>query len=166
MSLPRADESGLTYLCVVMNAYSDDENNMACTDAKNLLEMCLNNFSYTGVLSEKSIICEIPVRLAVNTDYVTLLPGAELKALLPTDLDYASEITVEPRVSDDYASAPGYEGEVYGEAVVKNTGTKRYLDLFRLLRVKTLIRATFYTFWTGLKILLPAGGSGFLPYLP
>lgn len=114
-----ADESGLTYLCVVMNAYSDDENNMACTDAKNLLEMCLNNFSYTGVLSEKSIICEIPVRLAVNTDYVTLLPGAELKALLPTDLDYASEITVEPRVSDDYASAPVYEGEVYGEAVVK-----------------------------------------------
>ena len=38
---------------------------------------------------------------------------------MPTDLDYASEITVEPRVSDDYASAPVYEGEVYGEAVVK-----------------------------------------------
>ena len=31
---------------------------------------------------------------------------------MPTDLDYASEITVEPRVSDDYASAPVYEGEV------------------------------------------------------
>lgn len=115
-----SDDTGLTYLCVVMNARSSEEDvNAACIDAKALLEMCVKNFAYTGVLSEKNIICEMPVRLAVDTDYVTLFPSEELKALLPINFDYSEEITIEPRVSEDYATAPVYEGEKYGEAVVK-----------------------------------------------
>lgn len=113
------DESGLTYICVIMNAYADEETNRACTDAAALLSMCLNNFAYTTVLSPKTLISELPVHLAVDTDYVTLLPGAELKALLPKDLDFAADISTEPRVSEDYATAPVKEGEVFGEVVVK-----------------------------------------------
>ena len=116
------DDSGLNYLCVVMNAHTIDDVNMACVDAANLLKTCIENFSYSTVLSEKNVICEIPVRLAADTDYVTLLPKSDLKAILPNELDYASEITVEPRVSKDYASAPVYEGDVFGEAVVKYKG--------------------------------------------
>ncbi len=117
-----SSDEGLTYLCVVMNAPSDSENNFACVDAKNLLKMCLDKFAYADVLSHKSLFCEIPVRLAVDTDYVTLLPGSDVKALLPKDFDYASDITVEPRVSEDYATAPIHEGDVFGEAVVKYKG--------------------------------------------
>ena len=116
------DESGLTYICVIMNAHADDETNRACTDAAALLSMCLNNFSYTTVLSPKTLISELPVHLAVDTDYVTLLPGAELKALLPKELDFAADITTEPRVSEDFAIAPVKEGQVFGEVVVKYKG--------------------------------------------
>ncbi len=115
-----SDDSGMNYICVVMNSRSDKKDvNAACLDAAALLRMCLSNFTYSSVLSTKNIICEIPVRLAVDTDYVTLLPEKELKALLPKNLDYTKEITIEPRVSEDYATAPIYEGNRYGEAVVK-----------------------------------------------
>lgn len=114
-----SDESGMTYICVVMNSRNESEENAACADAVALMKMCLGNFTYSRVLSPKNIICEIPVKLAVDTDYVTLLPENELKALLPKNLDYAKDITIEPRVSEDYAIAPIFEGVKYGEAVVK-----------------------------------------------
>ena len=116
------DTSGLTYLCVVMGSYADEENDMACVDAANLLQMCLDTFTYSSVLSQKTLFCEIPVRLAVDTDYVTLLPREDVQALLPKDFDYAADISIEPRVNDDYATAPIYEGDVFGEAVVKYKG--------------------------------------------
>ena len=116
------DDTGLTYLCVVMNAYADKETNAACTDATALLKLCLDNFAYIGVISPNVLVSELPVHLAVDTDYVTLRPGAELKALLPKELDYAAEISTEPRVSEDYATAPVREGEVFGELVVKYKG--------------------------------------------
>lgn len=116
------DESGLTYICVIMNAYADEESNRACTDAAALLSMCLNHFAYTTVLSPKTLISELPVHLAVDTDYVTLLPAEELKALLPKELNFAADISTEPRVSEDFAIAPVKEGEAFGEVVVKYKG--------------------------------------------
>lgn len=118
-----SDESGMTYICVVMNAYSSDETNYACIDAAELLKMCLQKFKYSGVLTSKTVICEIPVTLAVDTDYVTLLPQNGISALLPADFNYETDISVEPRISCDYTEAPIYEGDVYGEAVVKYKDT-------------------------------------------
>lgn len=112
-------ESDLTYICVVMNSPSDKETNYACTDAKKLLQMALNDFKSHEVLTEKSVVCEVPVHLAVDTDYVTLRPDASVKALLPKNMNFSEDIYIEPRVSDDYISAPVYEGIKYGEAVVK-----------------------------------------------
>ncbi len=114
-----ADDSGMTYICVVMNAYSSDDTNLACIDATKLLKMTLEKFKYSDVLSEKTVICEIPVELAVDTDYVTLLPDSKLSSLLPADFNYETDISVEPRISIDYATAPVKEGDAYGEAVVK-----------------------------------------------
>ena len=62
------------------------------------------------------------MHLAVDTDYVTLLPAEELKALLPKELNFAADISTEPRVSEDFAIAPVKEGEAFGEVVVKYKG--------------------------------------------
>ena len=113
------DDNGLTYICVVMNAPSDEKESFACLDAVNLLKMCLKQFTYSVVLSSKNIVCEVPVKLAVDTDYVTLLPGEELMARLPANMNYSEDITIEPRVTSEYATAPIYEGDKLGEAVVK-----------------------------------------------
>ena len=113
------DDSGMTYICVVMNAYSPDKTNLACIDATTLLKMALSKFRYSGVLTEKTVICEIPVELAVDTDYVTLLPEGGLSALLPADFSYENDISIEPRIGYKAASAPIKEGDVFGEAVIK-----------------------------------------------
>ena len=114
-----ADESGMTYICVVMNAYTTDDTNYACKDATELLKMTLGKFKYSGVLTEKTVICEIPVQLAVDTDYVTLLPQNGMSTLLPSDFNYEKDISIEPRISYKAATAPVKEGNIYGEAVIK-----------------------------------------------
>ena len=114
-----SDETGMTYICVVMNAYSTDDENHACIDATALMNMVLSNFKYSGILSEKTIISEMPVELAVDTDYITLLPDSGLNALLPKDFNYETDISIEPRISYSAATAPIKEGDAYGEAVIK-----------------------------------------------
>lgn len=113
------DSAGLTYICVIMNAYADSEVNTACSDSAALLRYFTAHFALTTVLSPKTLIAELPVHLAVDNDYVMLLPASELKALLPIELDFAADITTEPRVSEDYATAPVTAGETFGEVVVK-----------------------------------------------
>ena len=81
--------------------------------------MTLGKFKYSGVLTEKTVICEIPVELAVDTDYVTLLPQTGMRALLPSDFNYEKDISIEPRISYTAATAPVKEGNIYGEAVIK-----------------------------------------------
>lgn len=114
-----SDDSGMTYICVVMNSYSADDTNHACLDATALLKMSLEKFKWAGVLTEKTVICEIPVKLAVDTDYVTLIPDSTLSALLPADFSYENDISIEPRISYDFATAPIKSGDAYGEAVIK-----------------------------------------------
>ena len=177
------DKDGMTYLCVVMNAVaSENEESAACADAAALLKACLENFSYTDVLTQRNNICEIPVTLAVDTDYVTLLPESGMKALLPNTLDYAAEISIEPRVSEAHATAPVYEGQVYGEAVVKyrgetilgavNLAASRDIDksnvlylldraerlvLGRWFRVFAISAAVLFVFYFGLSVAVQRG---------
>lgn len=112
-------ENGIPFLCVVMNAVNGNETDAACADAYKLLSVCLNDFVYADVLSEKSAVCEVEVRLASGSDYVTLYPKSDVKALLPKDFDYLQDITVEPRIPEAYVNAPVAEGQTLGEAVVK-----------------------------------------------
>ena len=114
-----SDASGMTYICVVMSAHTTDEINHACNDAKALMDLVKTKFKYSGVLTKKTIISEIPVELAVDTDHITLLPDSDVSALLPVDFSYENDISIEPRVGFDAATAPIAEGDYYGEAVVK-----------------------------------------------
>ncbi|MBO4343344.1 MAG: D-alanyl-D-alanine carboxypeptidase [Clostridia bacterium] len=139
------DRSGLTYICVVMNAPSSDKTNFACTDAISLLKMCLDNFNYASVVSTKNAVCEIPVKLAVDTDYITLVPSGELKALLPKDLEYMKNITIEPRISENFAVAPVYEGQKFGEAIVKYNN-EIILGTIELVAGKNIDKSNFLYF--------------------
>ena len=114
------DDTGLGYIAVLMNEPDDDENvSMACADAKTLLSYCFDAFAKSTVLSPKNIVCEIPVTLSTGTDYVTLFPNGDIRALLPSDFDLAADITVEPRVSAQSVSAPIRTGDVFGEVIVR-----------------------------------------------
>ncbi len=114
-------QTNLTYLCVVLGApedESEEDKNFACIDMAALFDYCLANFSLSTVASTTEVVCEMPVKLAANTDHVTLFPKEDIKTLLPKDMVYDTDITVERRIYKESVKAPVYKGDELGEIVV------------------------------------------------
>ena len=109
----------LTYLCVVLNSKQLDDVNYACKDIISLFDFCLNNFSMQAVASKKDLMCEIPVRVAVDVDHLALFTDSDVEMLLPNNMEYNKDITLEKRLFEEYATAPVNKGQVFGEVVVK-----------------------------------------------
>ena len=111
----------LTYLCVVLGAPEDEteENrNFACIDMMELFDFCRQKFSLSTVATSAEVVCEMDVSLAADTDHVTLFPKEDITMLLPNDLVYDTDITVEKRIYKKSVKAPVYRGDELGEIVV------------------------------------------------
>lgn len=116
------NDGTLTYLCVIMNAKAvetdgvDDLRNYSC--AVDLFDWAFDAYSYREILSEKTVICEIPVELSSTADYVTLVPSDSLTVYLASDIDVEKEIKIIPTTTDEILDAPIEKGQVLGQAKV------------------------------------------------
>ncbi len=113
------NKDGLTYLGVVLNSQEDEDVNYACTDLIALFDFCKKAFSYKSVTSVKDVVCEIPVKNAIDVDHLALFPEKDIMVLMPEELDLDKDITVETRVFQEKAYSPVNKGDVFGEMVVK-----------------------------------------------
>ena len=162
------NSEGLIYLCVVMNSPEIEDVNYVYKDVSSIFDFCKDNFSYQTVASTKDVMCEIPVKNAVDIDRFTLFPDADLKMLLPNDLDYANEIHLEKRLFVEEANAPVNRMDVFGEVVVKYRDTvpvgraKLVSDisvdksniLYFLSRVEDVVTGTWFVVFTVTALVL------------
>ena len=118
---------GLTYVVVVMGAQHDDKYIYSYTGAADLIKWAYKAYDYTNVLTTSDLICEVPVRLAGNVDYVTLFPSQNVELYLPADVDPSKDVEFVTNLEKDYFTAPVSEGEVGGTITViydgENLGT-------------------------------------------
>lgn len=148
--------SGLTYICVVMDAPDTDKENFAYRDTITLLDTCFDGFSMQKVAQSGKMQCEIPVELAANVDHVTLYAKEDISALLPTNLDFEKDISTNELVYED-ARAPVYEGQSFGELSVTYKGTislgktelvaTSSVDRSNLLYVMDILKSFFISKW-------------------
>ncbi|MHB1150920.1 MAG: D-alanyl-D-alanine carboxypeptidase family protein [Eubacteriales bacterium] len=102
------------YLCIVMGAEKDEKYIYSYIEAEKLLQWAYKNFAYMTVLSPAEVICEIPVRLSANMDYVTLMPEEGIDLYLPTDINIAEEVTLSWSLDETELVAPVSEGQIVG----------------------------------------------------
>lgn len=114
---------GQIYLCAVMNSVEVDNENYAYRDIVSVFKFCTENFSYQTVASTTDVMCELPVSNAVDIDHFALFPDQDVKMLLPNELDYSADISLEKRLYVDKADAPVNRKDVFGEVVVKYKDT-------------------------------------------
>lgn len=119
VSVARRDE--LSYLCVIMNAGSDENEIYSYANAKALLNFAFDSYGYVEVLSEKQRICELPVSLSSTVDYVTLVPAESIIRYLPTDYD-PDQLQIAYSTYAEALEAPIHEGTVYGNVAVYYEG--------------------------------------------
>lgn len=112
-------DDGQIYLCVVMGSVEKDDVNFVYNDVVSIFKFCTENFSYQTVASINDVMCELPVSNAVDIDHFALFPDSDVKMLLPNNMDYANEISLEKRLYVDNAQAPVNRKDVFGEVVVK-----------------------------------------------
>lgn len=114
-----AEKEGLSYICVILGGEEDEEEHIYAFDAaRELCDYALDGFGYVEVLNTKKLVYDMPVELSEETDRVMLIPSAEIKAYLPHDVDFNSEITYSYTISKEILTAPVSEGQEVGHISV------------------------------------------------
>lgn len=117
-------KQGCTYIVVCMNSYYSEEDNYvhSYSDCETLVDWAYNNYDFVSVVDKTTMICEIPVSLSSEVDYVTLLPQTPIEMFLPKDIDIDTAIELDYILLSDKIEAPIAEGEIAGILSVKYDG--------------------------------------------
>ena len=122
-----ATRDGFTYLLVVMGCdYQDAEGsllpqNMAFQDTKTLYDWVFESFKVKTLVENGKIVGEIPLKLALDKDFVKYMTSERFTALMHHTVD-SSSVTIVPRNLPESLDAPVKKGDVLGEAALVLAG--------------------------------------------
>lgn len=105
-----------TYLCILMGCPNDGRGHQF-TESANLYRWAFNNFSYKEIANSKEPVCEMPIELSFETDFVPLHFKEPLSRILPNEAD-DSTIVIKPKLNSKKCEAPIKKGQVLGSAEV------------------------------------------------
>ena len=179
VAITKNADNTVTYLSVIMNAESDDEEFYNYKGTIDLLNWAFASYSFRKVIKKGQVICEMPVRMSATADYVTLAAVSDLSVFLPSDVDVEKDIKISCRTEEDFLRAPVKKGQIgsspgqdekLGVAMAvfegKSLGTvdlvatsdvPRSELLFALDRVKTFSSSVFFRAAVIACVLLSVG---------
>ena len=114
-------KSGCTYIIICMHSYFNEEENYVYSynDCKVLIDWAYNNYDFVSVIDTTTMVCELPVTLSTEVDYVTLLPEQPVEMFLPRDVDVSTAVTLRWFLLSDSIEAPIKEGQIAGVLAVQ-----------------------------------------------
>ncbi len=147
-------KQGCTYIVVCMNSYYSEEDNYVHTysDCETLVDWAYNNYDFVSVVDNTTMICEIPVSLSSEVDYVTLLPQKPIEMFLPKDIDIDTAIELDYILLSEQIQAPIAEGEIAGILSVKYDGS--LVAAVNLVTKGAVSRSEFLYFLTVIRSIV------------
>lgn len=112
-----ATYNGYNYMCVLMNCPPNADKRYEFIESAELYRWAFNNFSFKEVANSTDPVCEMPVELSLDTDFVSLYFEKPFVTVLPNEAD-DSTIVVKPHLKSESVEAPVKKGEVLGTAEV------------------------------------------------
>ena len=156
-AVAKDEESGLTYLAVVLGAEEYEGFYYSYVNGKRMFDWAFGAYGYRAVLMPTQVICELPVRLSSTVDFVTLVPQEALYVYLPTATDLAEAVKYSYNTVSDAMNAPIeageeagmvtvlYEGEIIGAVpLVTTASVTRSEFLYFLDRVTEFTQSRFF----------------------
>ncbi len=110
-----ASYNGYNYICVLMGCPANAGKRYEFSDSASLYRWAFNNFSYKEVADTENPICEMPVNLSLETDFVPLYVEKGFISVLPNEAD-KSTIVIEPHLKSKSIDAPVAKGDILGTA--------------------------------------------------
>ena len=113
------EDSGLTYLCIVMGATEVDGVVNSYKIANSLISHIVYYYGEIKVLKKDDVVTSVPVRLAVasnDTEFYMLdcITAADINIFTPYDSDSLENIEFKPYIFSDNLAAPIEKGQVIG----------------------------------------------------
>jgi len=116
VSVAYPENKEYTYLCILMGCPNDGRGHQF-TESANLYRWAFNNFSYKEIANSKEPVCEMPIELSFETDFVPLHFKEPFLSILPNEAD-DSTIVIKPKLNSKKCEAPIKKGQVLGSAEV------------------------------------------------
>lgn len=121
------EESGLRYLCIVMGADADDEEQggtvYSYAIAHDLLDHAMEDYGVLTILDPAVACATVPVGLTVQQTSLELIPRRAVTAYLPTAVDPATDLTYRVLLHREQIQAPIAAGETLGLVTVSHGDT-------------------------------------------
>lgn len=112
-----ASHNGYNYMCVLMNCPANADRRYEFVESAALYRWAFNNFSFKEVANSTDPVCEMPVELSLDTDFVALYFEKPFVTVLPNEAD-DSTIVVKPYLKSESVEAPVKKGDILGTADV------------------------------------------------
>lgn len=112
-----ASYNGYNYLCILMGCPNNKSKRHEFIDSANLYRWAFNNFSFKEIATSTEPVCEMPVELSLDTDFVPLYFKEPFISVLPNAANN-STIVIKPKLKGEFADAPIKKGDVLGTAEV------------------------------------------------
>jgi len=106
-----------TYLCILMGCPDDARKQYHFAESAQLYRWAFNNFSYKEIANSTEPVCEMPLELSLETDFVPLHFKEPFVSILPNGAD-DSTIVVKPKLNSESCQAPVKKGQVLGKAEI------------------------------------------------
>lgn len=136
-----AENDGQTYICVVMGAKEVGGTIYSYKVANDLIKWAYNSYGYVEVLTTDRLVCELPVTLSEDVDYVTLRPEKPLEVFLPLDINPEEDLTYSYKITTEKLEAPVAEGQAAGFITVSYG--KEALGTVNLVALNNVERSEF-----------------------
>lgn len=110
-----ASYNGYNYMCILMNCPANADRRYEFLETADLYRWAFNNFSFREVANSTDPVCEVPVELSLETDFVPLYFEKPFVSVLPNEAD-DSTIVVKTHLPEKGIDAPVKKGDVIGTA--------------------------------------------------
>ncbi len=108
-----ASYNGYNYMCILFGCTNSPSKRYDFTETKELYRWAFNNFSYKEVADSDEPVCEIPVELSMETDFVPLYFKEPFVTILPNGADDSTLVMKNTFISET-VDAPIKKGDVLG----------------------------------------------------
>ncbi len=112
-----ASFNNYNYMCILMGCPPKADRRYEFLESAELYRWAFNNFSFKEIASSTEPVCEMPVELSLETDFVPLHFKNKFVSVLPNEAD-ESTIVIKPHLTAESTEAPIAKGDILGTAEV------------------------------------------------
>ncbi len=110
-----ASYNGYNYMCIVTGCPGNQKYHFS--ESSSLYRWAFNNFSFKEIAKSNEPVCEMPLELSLETDFVPLYFKEPFTSVLPNEAD-DSTIVIKTNLNSESVKAPIKKGQVLGTADV------------------------------------------------